>query len=86
MVNPSAAQVDVADADLQRRVLHARAQVPPIFEVGDHSGLGQHLQSSIQSVQLSKISGSPERGKSPMMIGRNALIPVRAPPRTARSS
>ena len=35
--------------------------------------------SSCQSFQLSKISGSPERGRSPMMIGRNAFSPVSCP-------
>ena len=35
--------------------------------------------NSCQSFQLSKISGSPERGKSPMMIGRNAFSPVSCP-------
>ena len=72
---------NVADADLERRMLRELGRRShQIFDGSVTMPVAARpSRSSVQSFQLSKTSGRPDRGRSPMMIGRNALRPVSWP-------
>ena len=81
MVSPSSDQVQMSQMRISSVGCLPEGRMSHQMRVGSLTmPVSLRISSiSFQSFQLSKTSGRPERGRSPMMIGRKAFSPVSWP-------